>query len=225
MATTVDETTKLREAAPVPAPEPQRQPLSPKARRGLLIAAGAIVLAALIAWGVVVTGQRKEAFAARSLDQARSIAETGNLTEASAALQRIVQSFPGTAAAQEAVLTLNQVRLINNQNELAVVNLRDFLGQKHDPALVTAANALLGAAYENSQKPAEAAEAFKTAAAAAGTDFLKAEYLVNAGRAYRNAGKSAEAIAVYREVVQKYPKSTSMTEAQVRLAELTAGKL
>ena len=39
------------------------------------------------------------------------------------------------------------------------------------------------------------------------------------------AGKTTEAAGAYREVVQKYPKSTSFTEAQVRLAELTDGKM
>ena len=34
-----------------------------------------------------------------------------------------------------------------------------------------------------------------------------------------------KAVAVYREVIQKYPKTNSMTEAQVRLAELTDGKM
>jgi TolA-binding protein len=48
---------------------------------------------------------------------------------------------------------------------------------------------------------------------------------VEAGRAYREAGKTQAAEAAYREVIQKYPKSSSMTEAQVRLAELTDGKM
>ena len=38
-------------------------------------------------------------------------------------------------------------------------------------------------------------------------------------------GKNAEAIAAYRTVIEKYPSSTSLTEAQVRLAELTDGKM
>jgi hypothetical protein len=54
---------------------------------------------------------------------------------------------------------------------------------------------------------------------------LKARYLIDAGRAYRSAGKTKEAEAVYREVLEKRPTSSSFTEAQVRLAELTDGKM
>ena len=225
MPTTVQDATSERETRATPPAAAERPALTPRARRNLLIGIGAVVGVLLIAWGVVVTGRRKAEFAARSLDQARSVAETGNLTQASTQLQQLIRAYPGTAAAQEAALALNQVRLINNQNELAVVSLKDFLNTKHDAQFVAPANALLGAAYENSQKPAEAAEAFKQAAAAAETEYLKAEYLVEAGRAYRNAGKTADAIAVYRQVVGKYPKTTSKTEADVRLAELTSGKM
>jgi outer membrane protein assembly factor BamD (BamD/ComL family) len=63
------------------------------------------------------------------------------------------------------------------------------------------------------------------ASKAADLDYLKARYLIDAGRAYREGGRSQEAIAAYHEVIQKYPKSTSFVEAQVRLAELTDGKM
>ncbi len=220
MATTVEQTSTPQ--SPVPAASlPIHRRLG---QRGLLIAGGAVVLVALVAWGFVVSGSRKTEYGARALDEARSVAESGNLPQASAALQRVIQAFPGTPAAEEAVLTLNQVRLINGQSELAAVNLKEFLGAKHDPAYVTAANAMLGAALENANRTTEAAEAYKAAAGATDVDYLKAEYLVDAGRAYGNAGKLAEARAAFQQVADKYPKTTSMTEAQVRLAELQAAQ-
>jgi len=68
-------------------------------------------------------------------------------------------------------------------------------------------------------------DAFSNASRAADLPYLKASYLVDAGRAYREGGKTQQAIAAYREIIAKYPKTTSMTEAQVRLAELTDGKM
>ena len=56
-------------------------------------------------------------------------------------------------------------------------------------------------------------------------DELRLRRLIDAGRSYSAAGKPTEAAGAYREIVQKYPKSTSFTEAQVRLAELTDGKM
>jgi TolA-binding protein len=185
----------------------------------------AVVLLGVVVWLVLASGRRKEEFAARSLNQARATAEAGNLPLASSELQRLIETYRGTDAATEAVITLNQVRMVNGQSELAAVGLRDFLAKKPPEKYLAPAYALLGTALENSKRPAEAAEAFVNASKAADLDYLKARYLIDAGRAYRAAGKTAEAQAVYRDVIQKHPKSSSFTEAQVRLAELTDGKM
>jgi outer membrane protein assembly factor BamD (BamD/ComL family) len=220
---TIVEQTRLESTKPTaPAEDTSlRRRLSPKA---LYIGGGAVVLVALIAWGVTVSGQRKAEYSARALDEARAVAESGNLPLASSSLQKVIQSYAGTPAAEEAVITLNQVRLVNGQNELAAVNLREYLNGKHDPQYVAAANGLLGTALENAKRPLEAAAAYKAASEASPVDYLKADYLLDAARADRDGGKLAEAEAAYREVLAKYPKTASVTEAQVRLAELTAGK-
>ena len=193
--------------------------------RQLALIGGAIVVALLVAWFTITSGRRKEEFAARSLNQARAAAEAGNLPLASSELQKLIQTYGGTDAAREAVITLNQVRMVNGQSELAAVGLRDFLSTKPDPKYAAPAYGLLGAALENARKWGDAAEAFRKASQTAELDYLRARYLIDAGRAYREAGKTAEAIAVYREVLTKYPKSSSVTEANVRLAEVTDGKM
>ena len=187
--------------------------------------AGILVLAALVIWFMISSNRRKEEFAARSLNEARAAAEAGNLPLASSELQKLIQTYGGTDAATEAVLTLNQVRMVNGQSELAVVGLREFLAKNPKPEFSVPAHGLLGAALENSKKFGEAGDAFKKGSDAATLEYLKARLLIDAGRAYREAGKPAEAAEAYRTVVQKYPKSASFTEAQVRLAELTDGKM
>jgi TolA-binding protein len=184
-----------------------------------------LLLLGVVAWAIWTSGQRKEEFAARSLNQARAAAEAGNLPLASSELQRLIETYRGTDAATEAVITLNQVRLVNGQAELAVVGLRDFLAKNPPQKYLAPANGLLGTGLENSKRPREAAEAFASASKAAELSYLKARYLIDAGRAYRSAGKPKEAEAVYREVIEKHPTSSSFTEAQVRLAELTDGKM
>ncbi len=195
-------------------------------KRRLSVAAGiTVLLLGVVAWVILASGRRKEEFAARSLNQARATAEAGNLPLASSELQRLIETYRGTDAATEAAITLNQVRMVNGQSELAAVGLRDFLAKKPPQKYLAPANGLLGTALENSKRPAEAAAAFSNASKAADLDYLKARYLIDAGRAYRSAGKTAEAAAAYREVIQKHPKSSGFTEAQVRLAELTDGKM
>lgn len=222
MPTTVEQT---RQDTPKPIAPTDETPfwrhLSPKT---LYIAGGAVVLLALVAWGVTVSGRRKAEFSARALDEARAVAESGNLPLASSSLQKVIQSYAGTPAAEEAVITLNQVRLVNGQNELAAVNLREYLKATHEPQYVAAANGLLGTALENAKRPLEAAAAYQAASAASTVDYLKADYLLDVARAFRDGGKPADAEAAYREVIAKYPKTAAVTEATVRVAELTAGR-
>jgi tetratricopeptide (TPR) repeat protein len=220
MATTVE--SKSRE----PAAEVVQPPAWYRDRRRYpLLALGGIILVAIAAWFVFASNKRKEEFAARSLNQARASAEAGNLPLASSELQRLITTYKGTDAAHEAVITLNQVRMVNGQSELAAVGLRDFLASKPPEKYLAPAYGLLGVSLENAKRWTEAADAYSKAASAAAEDFLKATYLIDAGRAYRLAGRTTEAAKAYRTVMEKYSASPSFTEAQVRLAEITAGRM
>jgi outer membrane protein assembly factor BamD (BamD/ComL family) len=220
MATTVEPTRAQTTAAPAVS-----TPWYKNRQRYILAAVAIAVAIVLVVWFVVASNKRKEAFAARSLNQARTAAEAGNLPLASSELQKLISAYKGTDAASEAVITLNQVRMINGQNELAVVGLREFLNGNPPEQYRTPASGLLGAALENAKQWEEAGKAYTQASNMAEVEYLKAQYLVDAGRAYRLGGKLDEAAAAYRAILKKYPKSSSMTEAQVRLAEITDGKM
>jgi outer membrane protein assembly factor BamD (BamD/ComL family) len=220
MATTVEPKTQEQSAAIASRPRWYRD-----RQRLFLIVLGVVVAGAIVGWFVMVSAERKEQFAARSLNQARLAAESGNLPLASSELQRLITTYRGTEAANEAVITLNQVRMVNGQSELAAVGLREFLAADPPEKYVAPAYGLLGAALENAKRWADAANAYMQASNAAELPYLKANYLVEAGRAYRLAGRAAEAAKAYRTILEKYPDGPSFTEAQVRLAELTEGKM
>src|SRR3954454_12720121 len=99
-------------------------------QRPLLIALGVLAVGAIVTWFIIASSKRKEQFAARSLNQARAAAEAGNLPLASSELQRLITTYKGTDAASEAVISLNQVRMINGKSELAAVGLREFIASK-----------------------------------------------------------------------------------------------
>jgi tetratricopeptide (TPR) repeat protein len=220
MATTVEPKSQAETSA-----APARRPWYGDTRRLLLGGLVLLVLALIAVWFVIASSQRKEQFAARSLNQARAAAEAGNLPLASSELQRLITTYKGTDAAHEAVITLNQIRMLNGQSELAAVGLRDYLATKPPEKYLSPAYGLMGAALENAKRWAEAANAYSQASNAAGVPYLKATYLIDAGRAYREAGQREEAAKAYRTILQKHSDSPSFTEAQVRLAELTAGKM
>jgi outer membrane protein assembly factor BamD (BamD/ComL family) len=194
-------------------------------QKALAILASAVAVAALVIWMFVSSAQRKEAFANRELIRARAAAEQGNLPLAASELQKLIDTYKGTDAAREAVIALNQVRLINGQTDLAVVSLREFLAANPEPKFVAPAQGMLAAGLEMAGQPAEAAAAYTKASQAADVNYLKAEYLVDAGRAWRNAGKLDEARNAYRTVLNDYRDTPSRTEATVRMAELTNGQM
>jgi len=187
--------------------------------------AAAVVVVALGSWLVIETGQRRELRAAEQLDRARNIAESGNLPLAASELQKVIETFSGTNAATEAVVTLNQVRMVNGQSELAVVSLQEYLKTNPKKVYKVPAQGLLGEALENAGRPEEAGQAYLGAASDADLDYLKAQYLLSAGRAFANAGKVEEAFKALSTIIEKYPTTNSKTEATVRLSELTQGKM
>ncbi len=194
------------------------------ARRNLALGAlGLLVVVGAGAWFWKTSAARKEAFASRAVQQARAAAEQGNLPLAASELQKVTQTYAGTRSAVEAMLVLNQVRMVNGQTELAVVGLREFIAKNPPIEYRVPAYGLLGVALENTRKPLEAAEAYDQASADAQVDYLKADYLLQAGRAYRDGGKPDLAIKSYQKVIDTYPKTPAINEAEVRLAELTKG--
>lgn len=186
------------------------------------IAGGALVVVALAAWFVITAGQRKEAFAAKALEAARSTAEQGNIGEAVQQFQQVATTYAGTDAGYDAVLGIAQARMVAGQAELAISTLEDFLGKNPPKAYASPANGLLGTALENTGKYAEAAAAYRKASDEADIPYLKATLLLDTGRALNLAGKPDEAKAAYQEVVDKYTETAALSEAQVRLSELSA---
>jgi TolA-binding protein len=194
-------------------------------QRLLAILAGLVAVIALVAWMVTSSSRRKEEFGNGALLSARSAAEQGNLPLAATEFQKVIDTYRGSDAAQAAVIGLNQVRMVNGQSDLAAANLREFLASNPDPRFAAPAHGMLAAALENAGRPADAAASYQRASDVATVDYLKAEYLVDAGRALLAAGRRAEAEQAYRTVVTRFPETAALTEAKVRLSELTEGKI
>lgn len=180
-----------------------------------------VIAAALFVW-TASSNKRSEAIAGRQLQGARYAFDNQNLPLAASELARVIENYSGTNAAAEGKLLLAQVRLLQGQSAQAVELLRDFASGAPGPFRAQAYG-LLGAAYENLGKSREAAEAYQNGAERARLDFLKTQMLSDAGRAWTAAGETAKAIAAYRRIVDEFPKEAAVTEARVRLGELTKG--
>jgi len=176
----------------------------------------------LATWFISASTKRKENFARQALEQAWGTADAGNIPQASAALQKVATNFAGTDAAFEAVLSLNQTRLLAGQTQLAVDDLRRFIATSPPARFTAPANMLLGGALENLGKATEAISAYEAALASATLDHVKAEALLGVARAARTAGDKDKAVAALRQIVEKYKETAAFPVAEVRLGELAA---
>jgi len=216
-------------AAASASPGAHRPPLSErvvgwaKAHKKITWWTGGILLvgAGLFLW-TLSTQRRTEEIASRDLQGARFAFENQNLPLAASELAKVIANFAETNAAAEARILLANVRLLEKQPQQAVTVLKDFApgaGQ----AYRAQAFGLLGAAYEDMGQPRQAGESYENGSAAARLDFLKAQMLSDAGRAWTSAGDTARAVADYRRIVTEFAKEGMAAEAKVRLSELTKG--
>lgn len=191
-------------------------------RQAATYLAAALVVGAGLLWWNVLSTRRSEAIAGQQLSQARLAFESRNLPLAASELARLVENYAGTNAAQEGALILAQVRMLQGQGQQAIEHLSSFAPGADRPYRAQAYG-LLGAAYENIGRPREAAESYEKASEYAQFPFLEAQYLSDAGRAWVAAGDTAKAVASYRKIVAELQETGTVTEAKVRLGELTRG--
>ena len=210
-------------------PGAQRPPLSERfgawvrAHRQITSWVGAILVvgAVLFVW-TMSTKRRTEEIASRDLQGARFAFENQNYPLAASELAKVIENYSGTNASAEARILLANVRLLEKQPQQAVTALKDFAPGAPE-AYRAQAYGLLGAAYEDLGQPRAAGEAYENGSAAARLDFLKAQMLSDAARAWTNAGDTTRAVADYRRIVKEFAKEGIAGEAKVRLGELTKG--
>ncbi len=188
--------------------------------RTATVTAVLVAAAVLGTWLYMASENRKEAFASQALMQARGEAESGNLPLAATDLTRLIERFGGTNSADQAVILLNQTRLVQGQRDIAINALRQFVSGRHRDYVKASAYALMGGALEDAGKSREAAEAFHQASQNAQLDFLKAQYLIDAGRAFTAARDTTAARTAYGEVLAKFGRLDQAAEARVRMAEI-----
>lgn len=182
----------------------------------------ALVVGAGLFWWNAVSSRRSEEIAGQQLVQARLAFESRNFPLASSELSRMVENYAGTRAAQEGTILLAQIRLVQGQSQQAIELLKGF-APRADRAFRAQAYGLLGASYEDAGQPREAGQAYEEAAAGAELQFLQGQLLSDAARTWVVAGDTVRAIRLYRRITTELSETGPVTEARVRLGELTKG--
>lgn len=195
--------------------------------RPLMIAGGAIILLAggWLAYKYLIKAP-KEAKANEAIWRAQMNFELDSLQKAmkgdgqAAGFEKVASQYGGTAAGNLAHFYTGAAALRTGDNDKAVKHLKDF---STDAKQIQArAYKLLGDAYANQGKTADALSSYKKAAHEFEKDqVLSAQYLFLAAYyADRVANNKKEATDLYQEIVKKYPGSGQENEAKKYLAQL-----
>jgi predicted negative regulator of RcsB-dependent stress response len=186
-------------------------------QKPLTIGLGAMAAAAI---GVVVwqkSAETKIQNAERAFFQAQT-ATGQNPALAATDLEKVATRYAGTSAGDRAALLVAQSLLNQGKAPEAMKKLEALAANGGTQRLGSTLQTLMAAAYENLNKPADAAKAYLAAAAASVGD-AKIQRQADAARAFMAAGNSAEALRLWTELA-KDERGPLAAEARVRLGEL-----
>ncbi|HEX8717147.1 MAG TPA: tetratricopeptide repeat protein [Gemmatimonadaceae bacterium] len=186
----------------------------------LTIAAAVIVVIAAGGWFYHKSQAEQASNASAALGDAELALTAGNLPLAQSNLEKIVSRYGKTPSGDQARLLLAEVLYDNGRYEEGIKQLASLLSSD-DKVMRASAYNLTAAGYDQTNKPAEAAAAYQKAAAAAAYPADRDVYLASAARALMDAGKSAEAQAIWQKLADD-PSSPAASEAKIRLGEIEA---
>jgi len=184
---------------------------------------GAVVVLAALAgtWYTMRAKSIKLENADRQLLIAKQSVASGNVPLAESDLQKVADRYAGTTAGAEAGLMLGQLRLEQGKYQEAADYLKGLVTRLDGPNAASA-RSLLGDAYSQLGKTAEAAAEYEAAAGATNLPNEKAFYLSKAGNSYMAANKNAEARKIFEALAKQEDNAAIAAEARVRLGALTA---
>ena len=158
----------------------------------------------------------------RKLLAAKQSLSSGNIPLAQSDLKKVADQYPTTSAGAEAGLLLAQVKLQQNDNQGAVTTLKELAAKNESGPYATPVRALLGDAYSQLGKYAEAAAEYERAGLATQAPNERAILLAKIGRAQMAAGNVAKAREAWESLANQSDNAGLAAEARVRLGELLA---
>ena len=182
-----------------------------------------VIALAVVGGGVWMwrsTSAKKELRADQAYTAAEASYMAGNKALAVPELEKVATRYQGTTAGTQAAMLIAESQMEQGKNTEAVAQLEGVLSSAPGP-MKSGLYALLGAAYEGSGKPKEAADAFGRAAAAAAFQADKDMQLIEQARNLVAAGDKPAGEKILPEIAGR-EDSPYAGEARVRLGEVTA---
>lgn len=130
---------------------------------------------------------------------------------------QVIDKYGSTKAGNLAHYYAGVCHVRLGEYQKGIDQLKKFSG--NDIVVSSIANGLIGDAYMELNNPGEAVSYYKKAGAA-DNEITSPIYLMRAGLALEKANKPDEAIAVYQQIKQKYPRTNEGREMEKYLARL-----
>jgi predicted negative regulator of RcsB-dependent stress response len=190
--------------------------------RIVTIAAVIVAAAAFGFWFYNRSAVLKAENADRKLLGAKQSLGSGNLPLAQSDLKKVADQYPSTSAGVEAGMLLAQVKLEGADYQGAVTTLKELAAKHESGPYATPLRSLLGDAYSQLGKYAEAAAEYNRAALATQAPNERALLLAKIGRVEAAAGNAAKAREAWESLANQNDNAVLAAEARVRLGELLA---
>jgi predicted negative regulator of RcsB-dependent stress response len=189
--------------------------------RELSFAVLALVTVFAAGWLYAYSSRKNLERAEILLNQAETSMASQRTQEAQTQLERLVRGYKGSPAAGQGLLRLAQVLYDQGKYAEGIGQLEQAFGEYSDGPFAVGIRQLAAAGYEQMNEPAKAAERYAEASSRSGLESERDQLIGRAARAWADAGNKAEAIRLWRQIVDK-PGHPMANEARIRLGELTA---
>ena len=186
----------------------------------------AIVALALAVPGYMYYQQQQSEQANQMLGQILPVYEQGNFEQAlngtneATGLIELSNQYGGTSAGNLASFYTANALYQQGEYERALGFYQQF--EKSNDFMGASALAAEASIYETRGEYEQAATHYEEAAAQYQNELTAPRYLLEAGQAYEEAGSYAAAAGVYQRVVDEYPDSDQVTEAERYMARAKA---
>jgi predicted negative regulator of RcsB-dependent stress response len=189
--------------------------------KALTIGGIIVVVAAAIFWFYGRSRQIQESNAQRDLLNAKQSLTSGNMQLAQTDLQNVFSRYGSTEAGVEAAMLLATISYDANKPQDGIAKLEKASGSRAAATVQPTIKNLEGDGYAQMGKLTDAAKQYEAAAAATTFATEKGFYQSKAARAYQAAGDTVKARQLWTALAND-PNASMISEAKVRLGELTA---
>lgn len=189
-------------------------------KQRVLMGIAAIVILFAGAWFYRRSGQIKAERAESAYFQARQAMASGNTPLALTDLRNVTTRYQGTAGAAQAALTIAQILYDQGKFQEGMAEL-EKVSRSRPEDLAASVHVMLGAGHEGLGQFDRAAAEYRTAAELTRFPNDAAAFKANAARAFMAGGKPDSAKVIWTALAAD-PEGAMVSEARVRLGELTA---